>query len=134
MDKICQIANKNSIKIIEDCAHSIEAKYKNRHVGTFGETGCFSFYSTKNITTAEGGMLTTNNSKISDRVKHLRLHGLSHDAWKRYNKSGKYKMYDVVEPGFKYNLTNLNAALGINQLKNIEKFWKKEKKYGIFII
>lgn len=132
MDKICQIANKNSIKIIEDCAHSIEAKYKNRHVGTFGETGCFSFYSTKNITTAEGGMLITNNSKISDRVKHLRLHGLSHDAWKRYNKSGKYKMYDVVEPGYKYNLTNLNAALGINQLKNIDKFWKKRKKIWDF--
>lgn len=128
MEKICSIAKKNSIKIIEDCAHAIETKYKNKHAGTFGETGCFSFYSTKNITTAEGGMLITNNLKISDRVKHLRLHGLSHDAWKRYNRSGKYKMYDIVEPGFKYNLTNLNAALGINQLKNIDKFWKKRKQ------
>ena len=128
MDKICALAKKYSIKIIEDCAHAIETKYKNKHAGTFGEVGCFSFYSTKNITTAEGGMLITNNTKISNRVKHLRLHGLSHDAWKRYNnKRGKYKMYDIVEAGFKYNLTNLNAALGINQLKNIEAFWKKRE-------
>lgn len=132
MERICKIAKKYSLKIIEDCAHAIETKYKGKHAGTFGNTGCFSFYSTKNITTGEGGMLITNSRRISNRIKHLRLHGLSHDAWKRYNKSGKYRMYEIVEAGYKYNLTNLNAALGINQLKNINKLWKSREKIWNF--
>ncbi len=132
MDKIIKISKKFSLKIIEDCAHSIETLYKNKQAGTFGDTGCFSFYSTKNITTSEGGMLTTRNKKIAERVKNLRLHGLSRDAWKRYSNSGKYKTYDIFEPGFKYNLTNLNAALGINQLKKINLFWKKRRKIWEF--
>tara|TARA_B100000989_G_scaffold37638_1_gene23882 strand:- start:369 stop:1532 length:1164 start_codon:yes stop_codon:yes gene_type:complete len=132
MDKIMKISKKYSIKIIEDCAHAIETQFKKKHAGTFGETGCFSFYSTKNITTSEGGMLITKNKKIADRVKNLRLHGLSRDAWKRYSNIGKYKSYDIFEPGFKYNLTNLNAALGTNQLKKINIFWKKRKRIWEF--
>jgi len=132
MDEILKISKKHSIKVIEDCAHAIETKYKNKQAGTLGYTGCFSFYSTKNITTSEGGMLTTKNKKLADRVKKLRLHGLSRDAWKRYSNVGKYKTYKIYEPGFKYNLTNLNAALGINQLKKINFFWKKRKKIWDF--
>ena len=132
MDEILKISKKYSIKVIEDCAHAIETKYKNKQAGTLGDTGCFSFYSTKNITTSEGGMLTTKNKKLADRVKKLRLHGLSRDAWKRYSNVGKYKTYDIFEPGFKYNLTNMNAALGINQLKKINFLWKKRKKIWDF--
>ena len=77
-------------------------------------------------------MLITKNKKIADRVKNLRLHGLSRDAWKRYSNIGKYKSYDIFEPGFKYNLTNLNAALGTNQLKKINIFWKKRKRIWEF--
>ena len=132
MDEILKISKKHSIKVIEDCAHAIETKYKNKQAGTIGDTGCFSFYSTKNITTSEGGMLTTKNKKLADRVKKLRLHGLSRDAWKRYSNVGKYKTYDIFEPGFKYNLTNMNAALGINQLKKINFLWKKRKKIWDF--
>ena len=132
MNEILKISKKYSIKVIEDCAHAIETKYKNKQAGTLGDTGCFSFYSTKNITTSEGGMLTTKNKNLADRVKKLRLHGLSRDAWKRYSNVGKYKTYDIFEPGFKYNLTNMNAALGINQLKKINIFWKKRKKIWDF--
>ena len=132
MDEILKISRKYSIKVIEDCAHAIETKYKNKQAGTLGDTGCFSFYSTKNITTSEGGMLTTTNKKLADRVKKLRLHGLSRDAWKRYSNVGKYKTYDIFEPGYKYNLTNMNAALGINQLKKIDILWKKRKKIWDF--
>ena len=132
MDEILKISRKYSIKVIEDCAHAIETKYKNKQAGTLGDTGCFSFYSTKNITTSEGGMLTTKNKKLADRVNKLRLHGLSRDAWKRYSNIGKYKTYNIFEPGYKYNLTNMNAALGINQLKKINFFWKKRKKIWDF--
>lgn len=132
MDKILKISKKYSIKIIEDCAHAIETRYRNKQAGTFGDTGCFSFYSTKNITTSEGGMIITKKKAIAERVKNLRLHGLSRDAWKRYSMRGKYKSYDIFETGFKYNLTNINAALGINQLKKVEIFWKKRKKIWDF--
>ena len=132
MDEILKISRKYSLKVIEDCAHAIETKYKNKQAGTLGDIGCFSFYSTKNITTSEGGMLTTKNKKLADRVNKLRLHGLSRDAWKRYSNIGKYKTYNIFEPGYKYNLTNMNAALGINQLKKINFFWKKRKKIWDF--
>lgn len=128
MIKIKKICKKYSLKLIEDCAHSIESKFNNKHAGTFGLAGCFSFYATKNITTGEGGMLVTNNKTIEQKVRKLSLHGMDVDAWKRYNKSGKYKYYSVTSAGYKYNLTNLQAALGINQLKEIENKWKKRKK------
>jgi dTDP-4-amino-4,6-dideoxygalactose transaminase len=128
MIKIKKICKKYSLKLIEDCAHSIESKFNNKHAGTFGLAGCFSFYATKNITTGEGGMLVTNNKTVEQKVRKLSLHGMDVDAWKRYNKSGKYKYYSVTSAGYKYNLTNLQAALGINQLKEIENKWKKREK------
>lgn len=131
MDKILKIAKKYNLFVIEDCAHAIESKYKNKHTGSFGDTGCFSFYANKNITTGEGGMLITNNKKIYDNCKTLRLHGMSKDAWKRfgYKKEKKinYSYYDVVRVGYKYNMTDIMASMGIAQLKKIEKMWKKRE-------
>ncbi len=136
---ILKIAKKYSIKIIEDCAHAIETKYYGQHVGNFGETGCFSFYATKNLTTGEGGMLITKNKKIASRIKMMRLHGMSKDAWKRHlpenvSEKSKFQHYDVSELGLKYNMIDINASIGIEQLKKIEKNWKIRKKfYNLYI-
>jgi len=136
IDKICKIANKYKLHLIEDCAHAIESKYKNQPTGTFGITGCFSFYANKNLTTGEGGMLITNFKKIANRINYLRLHGMSKDAWKRHLPNTlnqkEFEHYDVVEPGLKYNMIDINAAIGIEQLKKINVFWQKRKKLHNF--
>jgi dTDP-4-amino-4,6-dideoxygalactose transaminase len=133
MNPILKIAKKYNLKIIEDCAHSIESKYYNKNVGNFGETGCHSFYATKNLTTGEGGMITTNNKKISERLNIMRLHGISKDAWKRHlpenvKVKNNYEHYDVKEIGHKYNMTDLSASMGLVQLKKLDKNWKLRKK------
>lgn len=134
MKPIIKICKKHNLKLIEDCAHAIESKYHNKSVGNFGDTGCFSFYATKNITTGEGGMLVTNKKEIYEKIRTMRLHGLSKDAWKRYLPNSvvgnkfKFEHYDVKEVGLKYNLIDLNASLGIPQLENIEKNLLKRKK------
>jgi len=130
---INKIIKKYNLFLIEDCAHSIESKYDNIHLGNFGSTGCFSFYSTKNITTGEGGMIICKKKKLADRLKILRLHGLSKDAWKRnlpaaVKFTDKFEHYDVKEVGLKYNLTDINSAIGIVQLKKIERNWKIRRK------
>lgn len=127
MDAINAIASKKKLCIIEDCAHSIETEYHGRKTGTFGEFGCFSFYVTKNIITGEGGMITCRDEEHAARVKVLGLHGMSKDAWKRFSDSG-YKHYQVVEAGFKYNMMDLQAAIGIHQLKRIEPYWKRRQQ------
>ena len=133
MYPILKIAKKYKLKIIEDCAHAIESKYYKKNVGNFGETGCHSFYATKNLTTGEGGMITTNKKKISSRLNIMRLHGISKDAWKRYlpesvSPKRKFEHYDVKEIGHKYNMTDLSAAMGLVQLKKLDKNWKLRKK------
>ena len=131
LTKILKIAKKYNLKIIEDCAHAIESKYNNKHVGNFGNTGCFSFYSTKNLTTGEGGMIICKDTNIYKKLRIARLHGLSKDAWKRYLpenvKKKKFEHYDVSEIGFKYNMIDINAAMGIAQLNKIQKHWKIRK-------
>ena len=130
MDPIIRIAKKFKLKIIEDCAHAIESKYKNKNTGTFGYSGCFSFYSNKNITTGEGGMLICNKKNLDNKIKILRLHGMTRDAWKRYqprDKSLKWDHYDIVDLGHKYNMIDLNAAFGIEQLKKIKSMHKKRE-------
>ena len=127
MDEIVDIADEHGLVIIEDCAHAIETTYKGKHAGNFGLTGCFSFYATKNLTTAEGGMITTNDDKLAAQLKINALHGMSRDAWKRFSSSG-YKHYDVVNAGFKYNMTDLQAALGIKQLEKIDRFWLRRQE------
>ena len=133
MYPIMKIAKKYKIKIIEDCAHAIESKYYGKNVGNFGVTGCHSFYATKNLTTGEGGMIISSNKHLSSRLNIMRLHGISKDAWKRYlpenvKANNKYEHYDVKEIGLKYNLTDLSSAMGLVQLKKIERHWKLRKK------
>ena len=121
MERILQIARKHKLYVIEDAAHALPAKYHGKTIGTIGDITCFSFYATKTITTGEGGMATTQNPEWAARMRMMSLHGISHDAWKRYTKEGSW-YYEVVQPGFKYNLTDIGAAIGIEQLKKCDAF------------
>lgn len=127
MEKIMKIAKKHDLVVIEDCAHAIESKLEGKHVGTFGDFGCFSFYVTKNVVTGEGGMVLTNNQDSATQIKVLGLHGMSKDAWKRFGSDG-YNHYQVVAAGFKYNMIDLQAAIGIEQLNKVHENWIKRKK------
>lgn len=127
MDKIKDIADRHNLIIIEDAAHAIEARYKGQKVGNISDITSFSFYATKNITTGEGGMVTTNNDKTAELLRMLRLHGISKDAWKRYGMEG-YQHWDTIYPGYKYNMFDIQAAIGIHQLKKIERFWNRRKE------
>ncbi len=127
MDRVMAVARKYGLKVIEDCAHAIETTYKGKPVGTFGDAGCFSFYVTKNLVTAEGGMVLFKDAALAERVRVLSLHGMSVDAWKRFS-GGGYKHYDVIAPGFKCNMTDLQAALGIHQLKAVEEKLLRRKE------
>ena len=126
MDAIMAIANKYGLAVIEDCAHAIETEYHGRKAGTFGDFGCFSFYATKNITTGEGGMIVGRNEALVARARILALHGMSKDAWHRFGDKG-YKHYQVVECGFKYNMMDLQAAIGIHQLARAEASWQRRE-------
>jgi len=121
MDPIMTIASQNNLRVFEDCAHAIEATYHGKNCGTIGTAGCFSFYSTKNITTVEGGMVVTNDEALTKRLRTLSLHGLSNDAWKRFSDTG-YHHYTVEECGYKYNMTDLQAAIGLCQLRKLARF------------
>jgi dTDP-4-amino-4,6-dideoxygalactose transaminase len=127
MDAIMTIADKHGLKVIEDCAHAIETEYKGKKVGTMGDFGCFSFYVTKNIVTGEGGMVLARNLKNIERIKVLALHGMSKDAWSRFSDAG-YKHYQVVECGFKYNMMDIQAAIGIHQLERIKDYWLRRQE------
>lgn len=120
LDAIMTLAKRHNLFVIEDGAHAIEAVYKGRKIGSIGDMTVFSFYVTKNLSTGEGGMITTNNHRWTQRLQVLRLHGLSVDAWKRYSVH-HFKLYEAVEPGFKYNLTDIASSLGLHQLHRIEK-------------
>jgi dTDP-4-amino-4,6-dideoxygalactose transaminase len=126
MDAILDIAKRHNLAVIEDAAHAVPARYKGRMVGTIGDITCFSFYATKTITTGEGGMITTDNDDFADRIRMMRLHGISKDAWKRYTAEGSWR-YDILEPGYKYNMTDVAAAMGIEQLKKSDAFHQKRK-------
>jgi dTDP-4-amino-4,6-dideoxygalactose transaminase len=119
MDAILEIASKHGLKVIEDAAHALPATYKGRMIGTLGDITCFSFYATKTLTTGEGGMVTTENGEYAERIRGLSLHGISKDAWKRYSAEGSWR-YDIQEVGYKYNLTDMQAALGLTQLAKRE--------------
>ncbi|MFH1048510.1 MAG: DegT/DnrJ/EryC1/StrS family aminotransferase [Patescibacteria group bacterium] len=136
MDKIKILAKKYRLFIIGDCAHAIESEYKNTKIGQWADISCYSFYPTKNITAIEGGMAITDNKKWHETMKIKRLHGISKDAWKRYGKA-ENNFYEVLYNGYKYNMNDVSAALGLNQLKRVEKNWQKRdflwKKYiGFF--
>ncbi|HEX5435628.1 MAG TPA: DegT/DnrJ/EryC1/StrS family aminotransferase [Gemmatimonadaceae bacterium] len=122
MDALLPLVDRHGLTLIEDCAHAIETEYHGQPAGTFGDFGCFSFYSTKNVVTGEGGMVLTRLAEQAARIKMLGLHGMSRDAWKRFGGDG-YRHYQVMEAGFKYNMMDLQAAIGIEQLKRVEEYW-----------
>jgi dTDP-4-amino-4,6-dideoxygalactose transaminase len=126
MDAIVDIARRHRLKIVEDCAHAVEAEYHGKKTGTFGDLGCFSFYVTKNIITGEGGMVITDNEEYANQIKILGLHGLDKDAWARFSDSG-YRHYQVICAGYKYNMMDLQAAIGIHQLPRIEQYWQRRQ-------
>ena len=145
MNKIMDIAKRHKLSVIEDAAHAIESEYNGKKVGNIGDFTSFSFYATKNITTGEGGMLTTNNDELAEKVRMLSLHGISKDAWKRYLPQnspfvkgaghpsggwvGGFQHWELFYPGFKYNMFDIQAAIGIHQLKRINSFLERRKKY-----
>jgi len=118
------IARPRGIRILEDAAHAVETQHQGRRAGTMGDCAAFSFYVTKNVITGEGGMVTTADDEIAAWIKVAGLHGMSKDAWKRYSDEG-FKHYEVGFPGFKYNLTDLQAALGLPQLRRVEENWRR---------
>ncbi len=122
MDPILDLARSYDLMVIEDCAHAIETQYKGRKAGTDGDMGCFSFYITKNMTTGEGGMVITDDDRTANRIKMLALHGMNKDAWKRFSDAG-YRHYEVAFAGFKYNMMDLQASLGLHQLRRVEENW-----------
>ena len=127
MDELEAVADARDLKIIEDCAHAIETEYHGRPAGTIGDFGCFSFYVTKNVVTGEGGMVCARSADDIARIKVLALHGMTKDAWRRFSDDG-YRHYQVVEAGFKYNMMDLQAAIGIHQLEQVEKRWVRRQQ------
>jgi dTDP-4-amino-4,6-dideoxygalactose transaminase len=129
MDEILAIAKKYNLKVIEDAAHAIPAKYKGKKIGGISDITCFSFYATKTLVTGEGGMATTSNADYAKCMKVNRLHGISRDAWDRYTTGVGTWYYEVVDNGYKYNMADMNAALGVEQLKKVE--WMRDEREKI---
>ena len=128
MDAIQAIANAYNLPVIEDAAHAFPAKYRGRMIGTISDMTAFSFYATKTLTTGEGGMLTTANPEYAERISIMALHGINRDAWKRYGSEGSW-YYEVLQAGYKYNMTDLAAAIGLHQLARSE--WLLERRRAI---
>jgi perosamine synthetase len=131
IEEILEVAKDNNLKVIEDCAHAIGTFHKSKHVGTLGSTGCFSFYPTKNITTAEGGMVITNSKQIAEKVRQLRSHGMTKSLKNRYSSEYPW-IFDIIDPGYNYRLDEIRASLGITQLKRIKKIYDLRKKASLY--
>ena len=129
MAAIGKIAKARKLAVIEDAAHAAESEYRGNRCGRFGRTASFSFYATKNMTTGEGGMLVTNDSRLANRLRVLSLHGMDQDAWNRYSADAPAagSFLKVEEPGYKYNMSDLQASLGLHQLSKLERFWKRRR-------
>ncbi len=130
MDEINDIARSNNLYVIEDAAHAFPALYKYRTIGSYGDITCFSFYATKTLSTGEGGMATTDNDEFAEKMRILRLHGISKDAWKRYSAEGSW-YYEVTDAGYKYNMTDIQASLGLAQLKKSDWMWKRREEIAL---
>ena len=127
MDEILRVAGAHGVPVIEDAAHAVEAEYRGRRVGSLARVAAFSFYATKNITSGEGGMLTTNDAALADKAEVLALHGISRDAWKRYGDDG-YQHWDIIAPGYKYNMFDIQAALVDKQMDRVDEFWERRRE------
>lgn len=139
LDAIYAIAAKHDLAVIEDAAHSFPAKYRGHTIGRDRDSGlagdvpnlsCFSFYATKTITTGEGGMICTNDETLAERCRIMALHGISKDAWKRYTAEGSW-YYEIVAPGYKYNLTDVASAMGLGQLRRVEQMWQRRREIAM---
>ena len=128
MTPIQELADRHKLVIIEDAAHALESRYKGKKIGNLGHATAFSFYANKNITTGEGGMLVTNDDALAETLRILRLQGISHDAWKRHGKSG-FSHWEQTLAGHKCNMSDLNASIGLHQIKKVERFMTLRKKY-----
>jgi dTDP-4-amino-4,6-dideoxygalactose transaminase len=124
MDALARLAERSGATLFEDAAHALPAAYKGRRVGTLSRATAFSFYAGKNMTTGEGGMVTTDDPVLAEDVRMRRLHGISRDAWKRYSAEGSW-YYEVMRLGFKYNMTDINAAIGLHQLDKLDGFHRR---------
>jgi len=123
MDELLTLAQKHQVRMVEDAAHALPSDYRGKRIGQVSEFTCFSFYATKTLTTGEGGMVTTWNSEAAQRIRLMRLHGIERDAWKRYRADGSWR-YEVLDAGFKYNLTDLQSAIGLVQLARCDAMWQ----------
>jgi dTDP-4-amino-4,6-dideoxygalactose transaminase len=130
IDRILEIARDYNLRVIEDAAHALPARFQGKRIGTIGDITCFSFYATKTITTGEGGMATTESPEWAERMRIMGLHGISKDAWKRYTEEGSW-YYEILYPGYKYNLTDIAAAIGIEQLKKCDRFWESRQRCAV---
>lgn len=127
MDELSELARRYRFTIVEDAAHAAGSRYRERSAGILGDAGCFSFYPTKNMTTGEGGMLTTNDKRLAARARQLAQHGISRDGWQRYSAEAQWR-YDVEHAGYKYNMTDLLAAIGIHQLRRLDGFVERRRQ------
>lgn len=127
MDRLMAVAERHGLKVIEDCAHALETTYQGKAAGTFGDFGCLSFYVTKNLVTGEGGMVLARHEADAAKIKTLGLHGMSKDAWRRFGDDG-YRHYQVVAAGFKYNMMDIQAAIGLQQLTRLESYWRRREE------
>ncbi|GAM15403.1 DegT/DnrJ/EryC1/StrS family aminotransferase [Mesobacillus selenatarsenatis] len=127
MDRIMEIARRHNVKVIEDAAHAVYTKFHDRLVGSIGDITCFSFYATKNLCTGEGGMITSDDEELMNELQVLSLHGMSKNAWNRYSDKGTW-FYEIESPGYKYNMTDIQASLGIVQLGKLEEMQTLRKK------
>ncbi|MEC2197095.1 DegT/DnrJ/EryC1/StrS family aminotransferase [Bacillus subtilis] len=127
MDAILAIAQNHGLFVLEDAAHAVYTTYKQRMIGSIGDATAFSFYATKNLATGEGGMLTTDDEELADKIRVLSLHGMSKAAWNRYSSNGSW-YYEVESPGYKMNMFDLQAALGLHQLKRLDDMQKRREE------
>lgn len=127
LDKLYEIADRHGLRVLEDAAHALGAEYKGKKIGSFGDTQVFSFHPTKNITTGEGGCVTTTDQRLAEQIARLRFHGIDRQAFNRYGKNGNQD-YEIVMPGFKHNMMDIQAAIGIHQLAELDSFNARRKE------
>ena len=130
LDPLYELANKHGLRVIEDAAHAIGTEYKGKRIGAFGDTQVFSFHPNKNMTTGEGGCVVTRDDKLAEKIALLRFHGMDREAWNRFGKSGS-QHYEIIIPGFKYNMMDIQAALGLHQLPALDGFIKRRTELAL---
>jgi dTDP-4-amino-4,6-dideoxygalactose transaminase len=131
MQALRDLVARRRIRLIDDAAHALGTRIGRSSIGAISDATCFSFYATKNLTTGEGGMVTLDDRRLAERIRRLSLHGLSHDAWKRYTRAGSAH-YDVVELGYKYNMTDVAAAIGLGQLEKFSDMQRRRRRLARF--